>query len=151
MRQSAGELFNDQDVSHFSVEGPGQVTWGYRARASQGGTAHVPVQAQTGTCFVLYQGEWSTVWDGMALINLGAEPARVELVRRDKHGTELERIVISHDLAPNAKLIKTIAELSSDQSDAQISLESSQEAAILFLRGAQEGSRFLYQTGAIAK
>ncbi|MDJ0837641.1 MAG: S8 family serine peptidase [Acidobacteriota bacterium] len=141
------ELFEGLSVSHLFVEGPGicTVTAAYRAAGQAGGSAHVQDTAITGTEFRLQQAEWDTVWDGMAVVNLGNEPALIEGIRYDASGRETFRSTIESDLTPKAKALLDFSTFFEDRPGEQIVIRSSQQSSILFLRGSRDG-RYLYRT-----
>jgi len=137
-------------VSHFGITGDTTciVATAYRVSEDKvGGSAHVPESTQSGTRFLLNQGEWDVVWDGMAVVNLSDEPATITGVRKDTDGAETFRQVIKEELSPKAKHLEAFHVFFPNEPDTQISIESDQPVAIIFLRGSQNSDTFfLYQT-----
>ena len=148
--EPAAELFGTDQASHFYVKGDDgvSVTAVYRVQEGlQGASAHALESTMVGTRFVLYQGEWDTVFDGLALVNTGDCPALVEGVRLDASGQESFRQVISEALAPNQKRLVNLNAFFPDRPGEQIVIESSEPAAVVFLRGSLgAGVNYLYQT-----
>ena len=134
---SSGDLFSNQPVSHFGICGSFSVsvTAAYRSTAASSTSAHVPEVTQRGTEFLFYPGEWNVVYEGMAVINLGAEASRVKAVLLNQTGEELRLTVLSPALAPYAKQLAVLDWEFRGLQGAVIRIESSQPSAILFLRG----------------
>lgn len=151
-RRTSAELFGDLPVSHVRISGPDHLmaTAAYRASgAAAGGVAHVNQQTQPGRRFQLFTGEWDTIWDGMALVNLSDQPARVEGVRLNADGSEAARHVIFEALEPNSKGLLNFASVF-DAADGAVVIESNQDALVTFLRGSLgSGTSYLYQTEAV--
>ncbi len=145
--QTRDDLFPGLDVSHCAVTGDDEVVVlaGYRHVSETGGSAHAQENRLNRTRFTLFQGEWEHVWDGMALVNLGEEPALIEGLRYDSAGNEIFRETIELALAPNAKHLLVFSTFFPDLPGQSIVIRSSQPATLLFLRGSND-SRFLYQT-----
>lgn len=146
----ASSMFSSEQVSHFSIEGSNNclVTAAYRVSPSRaGGTAHVKETSEIGTRFVLYQGEWDTIWDGMALVNVSQESASVVGSRYDSSGHQTFRKVITTALPPKSKELLVFSAFFPDQPDEQIVIETSEPCCVVFLRGSLEGEpSYLYQS-----
>ncbi|MDJ0838654.1 MAG: endonuclease [Acidobacteriota bacterium] len=146
----AEEAFDSTLVSHFAIDGDAscRVSAAYKvAPDNTGATAHVVESDLIGTRFVLNQGEREVVWDGMALVNLGDEAADIQAVALDDTGAEAARVSIETALASHAKTLSVLSSLFPDHPDAQLVIESTQPAALIFLRGSQNADTFyLYQT-----
>ncbi|MDJ0839845.1 MAG: endonuclease [Acidobacteriota bacterium] len=147
LQMTSEDLFPGLDISHLRINGTPScvVTLGYRGKTG-GGTAHVLETRSVGTRFILYQGEWDTVWDGMAIVNVGEGPAVIEGVQVDSAGNEVFRATISPDLAVNGKTLTNFVTFFPDNPGHRIMIESSQPAVVVFLRGSLGAEPFLYQT-----
>ena len=144
------ELTNGAEISHFEVATDQGifVTASFRVTLDKvGGTAHVTETSDIGRRFIMYPGEWNTIWDGMAMVNLGDEAAEVTAVAIDGDGAELGRVVLTDALAPKTKLLTVLSTLFDDHPGQRIEIRASEEAVVMFLRGsAVEGPSYLYQT-----
>lgn len=145
----SGDLFGNETVSHFSVTAEDDVTLSvaYRVAQGEGASAHVHESAITGREFMIYPGEQDVVFDGLALINRGSQPARISLSLINAQGEVLLTEVLDEALATHAKLLATL-----DRYDmngvAAVTITSDQDASVLFLRGTRPGTSpgYLYQT-----
>jgi len=144
--EDATALFGD--AGHVAVEGDDFVTvmLTYRATTKDGATAHVREQTEVGAHFRIFTGEWDTVWDGAAMVNLGTLPAHIELIAFDGTGEEIYRSTLDDGLAPDAKLLVSFAaELPAET--ARIEIVSTESLSTAFLRGANTGkAQLLFQT-----
>jgi len=138
----SGDLFSNQLVSHFGICGSSSVavTAAYRSTSAQSTSAHVSEVTLRGTQFLFYPGEWEVVYEGLAVINLGAEPSRIEAVFLDETGTELRRTVLNPALPPYAKQLAVLDWEFSGLHGTTIRVECSQPATLLFLRGTRPGA-----------
>lgn len=134
---ASSDLFSNQPVSHFGICGSSSVsvTAAYRSTAVSSTSAHVPEITQHGTKFLFYPGEWDVVYEGMAVINLGAWASRIEAILLSEKGEELRRAVLNPALPPYAKQLAVLDWEFRGLHGAVIRIESSQPSAILFLRG----------------
>jgi len=154
LRMPATQAFTGSNVSHFNIQGPSDcvVTVGYRIANGAGATAHVnesrAVSGPAGQNFILYQGEWDKIFDGMAIVNLGGAPAEIKGYQYDAAGNPSFSQVLQPSLAPNAKYLLVFDSVFPTRPDQQIYLTSSQPAQVIFLRGTRPGTNpaYLYQT-----
>ncbi len=148
------ELFGSDDVSHLGICGDASVALSaaYRITSILGASAHVRETSLVDTEFLFYPGEWEIVFDGMALLNLGAEPAEVAAVLLDAAGRELERVVLDDALAPLAKQLAVFEAEFEARGGSAVRIESSQPATLLLLRGTRppDEPMLLYETVPIA-
>lgn len=129
--------------SHLAIAGGAQIaaTVGYRA-ASGGGTAHLQAVV-AGTTSRVFRGDTALLFDGLALVNLGQQAARVSVALLDDQGTQVGTSVLAEALAPGAKLLTDLGQAFGEQSGRLFLVTSEQPAAMLFLRGSRDG-RYLY-------
>jgi photosystem II stability/assembly factor-like uncharacterized protein len=146
----SGDLFQNRPVSHFGVCGSSSVsvTAAYRSTVGLSASAHVPEISLRGNEFLFYPGEWEVIFEGMALVNLGEEPSRIEAILLSGDGGEMRRIVLNAALAPHAKHLAVLDYEFRGLRGAAIRIESSQPSTILFLRGthANANPALLYHT-----
>lgn len=151
LRWTPQDLFSTDGVSHFSVTSDHEcpVSVAYCASAGQqGGTAHVMETSSTGERFLLFPGEWDTVWDGMALINTGNNAAELTAVQINGQGMETFRTTINANLPAKAKQLLVLSSVLPDSSEDMIAIEATQPSCLVFLRGSyvESGASYLYQT-----
>ena len=93
----ATELFADAPgAASFSIDGDNiQVSAAYTSVSADGSPAHVGETDEQATAFRLFAGDWSTVFDGIAVVNMGVETEAVWVTQRDQAGN----IVASHRIA----------------------------------------------------
>ena len=148
-------LFSGKPVSHFGICGPLSmpVTAVYRSTDEAAVSAHVPESSARGRSFLLYPAEWDVVFEGIAVVNLGANPSRIEAASLDAQGKESQRIALHPGLAPRAKHVALLSNLLSDFRGAAVRIESSEPATLLVLRGTHGGTRpaVLYQTQPVTR
>jgi len=140
------DLF-DTGVSHFSIGGCESctVTAAYSAVGINGGAAHVHETGPMGTDFFVYPGDWSALYDGMALINVGDEVAQLTGTMLDANGLTVGAPTnFGGDLAPNAKALKLFNFEFDETAISVIRVQSTQPVAVMFLRLSQN-DEYLYQ------
>ncbi|CAM2069086.1 hypothetical protein SCOR_27200 [Sulfidibacter corallicola] len=147
---SNNDLFGE-DVSHFFIEGSEAVTVtaSYRADVDAAATAELNESSAAYTKFSFYAADWNLVFDGLALINVGPQPATVTVTQRDAMGNELASATIVDGLASGAKQLYTFtAQNLSDNPGSLIEVTSTQPASVVLLRGTYPGvsPAFLYVT-----
>lgn len=131
-------------TSHLGISGCESctVSIGYRA-ASGGGTAQIH-QTEPATEFLIYPGEWDTVFDGMAVVNLGSGPAQIV-----GHVLASDRTVIAEhnfgEVVRNGKLLSNFLVDFQGKSGHAIRIKATEPVVLLMLRGSLDG-RFLYQS-----
>jgi hypothetical protein len=138
------------EVSHFTISGDTHVVVhaSYRAAgespAARAGTIE---SSLIGRIFTVYPGEWPLVWDGVALVNMGGQPANIEAVQLNGLGEEIARVTLESALAPNAKALAVLSDLFAEARDLPIVIHSDQPLAAIFLRGSRQASPgYLYET-----
>lgn len=101
----AWAMFAGTPISHFGVCSPQtlRVTSAYRHLSGLGARADVPEVSLTDPQVLLYPGFWHVVYEGMAVVNLGIEPERVDAVLLNAVGNEVPRVQlpITWRLQPN--------------------------------------------------
>ena len=148
----AATLFAGEAVSHFAIDTNAKITVnaGYRPKLLEGATAHVPESITPHQRFVIYPGEWQYVFDGMALLNTGADNAEVWVHQMTGDATphDSHHYTANGTLPPLAKLLAVFSNDFEDVPGAYFVIESSQPSHALLLRGTLGGAQpaFLFQT-----
>lgn len=126
----------DTNPGYFKIESePGvQVSVGYQ-HVTTASPAHVTESSEVANVWRLYPGDWSTVWDGLAVVNLGDEIGRVVITQIDETGTPRQEDVIVDDFPPGAKTLYNIRDHFTERSDVYYRIEGSQPIVMTALRG----------------
>jgi len=121
---------------YFQVESePGvQVSVSYQ-HLTTASPAHVTESTETANLWRLYPGDWDTVWDGLAVVNMGDEMGRVVITQIDETGTPLEEDVIVDEFPVGAKTIYNIRDHFTERSNIYYRIEASQPIIMTALRG----------------
>lgn len=150
---SIEELFPGQEgVSHFTIETEDEVSLSvsYTAQGSGGSPAHVPEQNEQSARFSLFKGNWSSVFDAVAVVNAGAAPTSV-FVTQWLDGVAQRSIRIA-DLDPFAKFLYVIGgegfDNFEDLDGSWFEVHGGQPLAVTALRGNLDGSTFLWPNSA---
>lgn len=153
--RTAAELFGSASVSHFQVDGPAElaVSAAYKASGTTGASAHVHQTDDSRLEFLLFPGERSLVFDGMALVNVGNAPSVVKVSQLSSTGAVLAQVEIQQALPLHAKALVTFDSLFAEQAGATLRVSTSQPAVVVFLRGNPVGSNpaYLYTNPALPK
>ena len=97
-------------VSHFEItaEDDVRISVAYNFELGNGSPAHVRDSSEQARGWRVFPGEWSLVFDGLALVNRGSVPTDIEIVQKDYQGNVLNTQTIATGLAPNAKALFVI-------------------------------------------
>lgn len=147
------EWFGEAEIAHCRIIAPPElvVTTAYAA-ADNGSPAFVGETNTLAAQWRLYPGDWSQVWDGLALVNPQDQAVQVEieLIRADGG---VDATVQPSDLAQvpaNGKALIVLEEFGwRPQTGDAIVVRATAPIALLALRGDREGSRFLWQNLAL--
>ena len=134
------------EASHASISGSTDcvVSVGYQSNEPGSSTAHIHETTSVGTEFFIHSGEWDLLFDGLALVNLGDEPAAIQLAQFREDGSIVHNISLTGFLPPKAKYLEVLeGQVPPNHPDAIIKITSSQPLAVLALRLTKD-SRFLY-------
>jgi hypothetical protein len=141
------------DAAHVAITGDDYVTVvvTYKATTKDSATAHVREQTEPGTHFRVFTGEWSTVWDGAAMVNMGEVPAEIVATAYDAEGSQIFQTVLDEGLVPHGKLLVDFASLLPEQT-ARVDIQASQSITTAFLRGSTVGkTQLLFQTDPLSR
>lgn len=147
MEMPQGSWFNAA-TTHLKVSGCSdcQVTVGYKAENVVGaGTAHVGQVTNQGTSLWVYPGEWDVLFDGIAIVNVGASAASLTATQYRADGSEVKTVPLTSGLAPNAKYLTLLETHFNISEGTVIRIQSDQPIVSLFLRGSRNG-QYLFQT-----
>jgi len=145
------ELFSG-DTSHAEITGAPEllVSVGYRARLPNASTAQVHETTPLEGPFSVYPGEWTVLFDGVALVNTGDAPARIIARQRDENGGVLDEVVLAEALPAKAKLLTVLEGLLVEQPGATIEVSADQPLAVLSLRLSKD-LHYLYNNPTIPR
>ena len=141
MSQSSRALFGENDISHFALEGPStcRVLGSYQLSEGVAAAAETRESLVPRASYSIIQGEWSVVFDGMALVNLGNEPATVTVSQKNADGSVADSYTLSDALAPKAKILDLFSDHFTSKPGTIIEVVSSQPTAAVLLRGTVPG------------
>ncbi|MCB1049029.1 MAG: hypothetical protein H6510_00875 [Acidobacteria bacterium] len=139
-------LFPSGTVSHFSISGDTAiaVSAGYKASTTTGASAHFHQTADAQNEFLIYPGERSLVFDGLALVNTGTAPSAIAADLIGANGLIIAQADINPALAAKAKQLVVFDSLFPETPNATIRVRSTQKAVAVFLRGNPVGSNPAY-------
>ena len=155
MQTNSAILFGGEPVSHFLIEGDAetrvQIVYDFDG---EGSPAHVPESALTGSIWRVYAGDWSQVFDGLAMINRGALATDIWVAQIDFQGNVLHSERVATGLGPNAKSLYVIGSSLGSAfmpvADSYFEVSADQHLVITALRGSLAGSSLnvLWSNGA---
>ena len=150
IEEAAAAFFANSRVSHFLVDAGEllQVSVSYR-RKPDGGPAHVNAAEREDFHWVVYNGDWQSVWDGFAVVNLGSSPTPVTVLSVDAGGNLMDSFPVTEALAPFAKALFVLGSEFAPNPNGYFQIESQQPTAITALRG-NLVSTFLWENSAVA-
>ena len=145
------DLFGREDVSHLVIEGSSSVivSTTYQSVTESSTPVHVHESAEQSRIWRVYPGDWGVVWDGIAIVNTGADSTRVVIYQKDDQGqilASLEEVTIE----PFAKYLTVLSQSFSAFPGSHFEIVSDQPTAVTALRGSHD-NRFLWANLAIAQ
>ena len=134
------ELFAEGDqVSHFTIEGDVEVTVNYNFKGANGSPAAVAATTDEASIWRIYPGNWSLVFDGVAMVNMGNQSTEIWVTQKDLDGNVLDAARVSSGLTPNAKGLYVIGGPDAPTFDREVpsyfEISANQRLAITALRG----------------
>jgi len=144
-RMSSTVLFGG-DVSHFTITADEsvKVTAIYDFDGT-GSPAHVPETDSQATSFRIYPGDWSQVFDGVAVVNMGEEATDIWITQKDFSGNIMQTTMLAEAVAANQKALYVIgAPNGSDftyDEGAYFEIYGNQMLSVTALRGTLSGSQ----------
>ena len=146
IQSTTGELFPGLEVAHLAIEASDEVSASasYNFASGPGSPAQVAASASMASRWRLFPGNWSNIFDGIAVVNKGEEATDVWVSHRNAAGDYLNSVRVAQNLAPNAKALYVIGDPNSSafQSEAGSYFEvtANQHLAMTALRGTLAGS-----------
>lgn len=139
---ASSEIFGSgAAVSHFIIEGDAaaKVTVAYDFGAGNGSPAHVRSSDVRASGWRVFPGEWSLVFDGLAIVNTGREKTDVWISQKDYANNIIRVEKVAEGLAPNAKALYVIGSPNGSSfsldSESTFEISADQKLAITALRG----------------
>lgn len=148
LRTTPGEVFDSGPVSHLSFEAHQsiRVYAVYQAASGQSSPAHIPESKDSSRRWSVFAGNWDVVFDGLAMVNTGSEPASISVNRRDDQGGLIQSVAAVEALAPTGKALFVLGApdgspfgAMSAQSN-RFEVVSNQPLALIALRGTPPGA-----------
>ena len=134
---SIAELFSAGGVSHFRIEGDPQIQISavYRANREGAGPVHVRATDQEEKRWLLYAGDASLTYDGLAIVNPSEKATAIRIKQFDGQGQLVEERVLSEVLEPNAKVTVVLGKLFNAVENGSFEVEADELLSVLALRG----------------
>lgn len=133
--------------SHFVITGASssvRVDVAYQAASGPGSPAHVPEKTTFAKTWHLYPGDWSEVFDGVAIVNVGSASTSVTVSQVRYTGAVLDTQTIDGSLAVNEKALAVLGGpdggLFDSVPNVYYAISGSQNLAIVALRGTVPGA-----------
>jgi len=145
-RMPVGDLFASQNVSHIYANGTTAIRVGatYRAIADQAVPCQVWATSSRGKRWTMALGDRDLTYDGLAVVNLGSEPAMVTARFLGPDGSEVATQTLNIDLAANAKSLHNLSAYLDEGEITAVELVSDQALVVTALRGDYQ-STFLWE------
>ncbi|CAM2064058.1 Penicillin acylase family protein [Sulfidibacter corallicola] len=145
---SAAELLG-ATASHATITGEDlTVSVAYVIATGDGSPAHVTETSDHATRHRFFSGDWSTVFDGFAVVNTGAEAADVWVAQKASDGTITQSLRIATELAPMAKALYVLGSPDGSEFDADAGfvyeVYATVPLAVTALRGNLPGATYLW-------
>jgi endo-1,4-beta-xylanase len=158
LQESAATLFGSSSVAWAELEGDADilVSAAYQAVQGRGSAAHVATTNEISHSFQLHSGNWSEVFDGLALVNVDLQATAVYLDHHDQTGGLLKRVTLTEALQPRQKLLYVLGDPSGSPftpaANSHFVLRAEQNLVVTALRGTTLGSSvgFLWENQAPA-
>lgn len=142
----ADDLFGPSaQLSHltFTEDAALKVTIVYRASSRQSTPAHFEPLSEKAQRWQFFAGNWDLAFDGLAVVNLGDQPADIFLSQKEFNGPVLARECIGKKVSPNAKILYVVGAPEHQPfhavANASFELEATQPVAVTALRGTDHG------------
>lgn len=137
-------LFGSDQVSHIRIMGDSglAVTAAYTSD-SGGSPAHVQASPETSTRWVVLPGDWTQVWDGLAVINSGDQNTDVTIELVYKTSDVFETKVLEN-VAPMEKRLLVFSDEFPEILESRFQLSAPQPLSVVALRGSQGTSQTPY-------
>ncbi|MCB1043470.1 MAG: hypothetical protein KDC35_11045 [Acidobacteria bacterium] len=136
IKYKSDDVFGTNPVSHFQILGDTHcgVTIGYQLYDGQGATAHLIESPQRYTDFLIYPGEPEYIFDGMAAVNFGVDPAIITAYVRASDGSDINVVELTDGLPRLHKGLWLLDELVTPDT-ATIVIHSTEPLDVTLLRG----------------
>lgn len=144
-------LFHQFPVSHVAIAGQDiHLTASFQAVAAAGITAEVHETVQASRHLRLLPGNIDLAWDGIAVVNVGASEAVVEVRQYDREGDLIDRLqpTALQQLKPNGKGLFVFNQEFFPLPDSYFEIVSNTPLAVAALRGNGD-SAYLWRTETI--
>ena len=146
-----GEIFGTEDVSHIVISGdPGiDLTTTYQSIQEGSSPAHVGESTTQSKKWRIYPGNWSQVWDGLAIVNTGNAPCNITIKQLYWSNFVFETKELTNVGIYEKKLV-VLGDLFSEEDSAHFIIEADQPLAVTALRGtyASSSQNFLWENEA---
>lgn len=144
------ELFPGVDVSHILIEGGGTeaaVSVGYRFDSTFSSRADSPASTRQASRWRFFPGDWSSIWDGVAVVNTGTTSAAVDVLQIGGDGGLIRQHSLGQ-LAPMAKATLAVGGSGVDLFESvpghYFEIRADQPLALYVMRGTDNPQRGIF-------
>lgn len=134
-------LFPDQDVAYLRYDAPARVTADiiYTPKANPANRAVVSGSPQEAFTWRIYPGNWTTTFDGLAIIHGGCGgDTQVSFKQYDAQGNWLDQTTLQEPLAPRQKIVVDLADLFSNNTDGYVEISGEYALHVMALKGTRD-------------
>ena len=146
---SVDDLFEEaSQVSHFAVTGDVSVAISYKIKEGRGSAAHVSANPTKASRYKFFAGNWSEIFDGIAVVNRGSEAADIWVCQKDSNGKIVQSVKAIAGLVPMAKGLYVIGAPAGSsfiaEAGSYFEVYANQSFSITSLRGTPPGAEVGY-------
>ena len=141
------ELFGSgSSISHIIIVNTPEtlrVFASYRIAAGPGSAAHLPETSTQSKRWRLFPGDWDVIFDGIAVVNMGASSTDIKVSQVDFNGDVINSVPVAENLAPHAKALYVIGAPGNTPflpQNASFEVSGNQVLGITALRGTPPGA-----------
>lgn len=134
-------LFGTSIMSHFEISGDSKVmvSVAYEGQG-QSTPVYVPEQCDQAKTWRILPGNWNTVFDGLAVVNMGQAPTDLVLHQQAQDGSRVQTTTVATGLASKAKALYVLDTDFSQIPDTQFILEATQPVVVVAIAGSRPGA-----------
>jgi len=142
------EIFPSPDVAYFTINKDAKVLVSVAyISTGNGSPAFSRERCHFSKKWAFLPGDWSLIFDGIAVVNMGSEPTDVVLKQYDKNNNLIHSYTIAAALVAGGKALYVLDTDFSNPSETRFVIEGTEKLSILALSGSRPGSQnnFLWE------
>jgi len=143
-------LFGSDETAHFRYNATSaiEIIAVYQADRENTAPAHVGASSHTASRWLIYPGNTSITWDGVAVVNAGGVPGGVDVTQYQPDGQVINQISLHSALNPEEKILAVFSDLFESRPGSYFEIKGTAPLSVMSLRGDLE-SQFLWENRAI--